>query len=64
MQNNMHELVDIIKLAAELGVDRVKGHQLWDHFDEIKALSMKVTPESVKQWNSYVKEAHVAAETF
>ncbi|PKG52334.1 glycosyltransferase [Olleya sp. 1-3] len=64
MQNNMHELVDIIKLAASLGVDRVKGHQLWDHFDEIKALSMKATPESVKQWNSYVKEAHVAAEAF
>lgn len=64
MQNNMHELVDIIKLAAQLGVDRVKGHQLWDHFDEIKALSMKATPESVKQWNTYVKEAHEAAETF
>jgi len=64
MQNNMHELVAIIKLAAELGVDRVKGHQLWDHFDEIKGLSMKATPESVKQWNIYVKEAHEAAEVF
>lgn len=64
MQNNMHELVDIIKLAAALGVDRVKGHQLWDHFDEIKSLSMKATPESVKQWNTYVKEAHKAAEEF
>ncbi|MGB5977248.1 MAG: glycosyltransferase, partial [Cyclobacteriaceae bacterium] len=40
MQNNMHELADIVKLAAELGVDRVKGHQLWTHFDEIKELSM------------------------
>ncbi|RBP28399.1 glycosyltransferase involved in cell wall biosynthesis [Oceanihabitans sediminis] len=64
MQNNMHELTDIIKLAASLGVDRVKGHQLWDHFDEIKALSMKATPESVKQWNIYVKEAHAAAERY
>ncbi|SFD28404.1 glycosyltransferase [Algibacter pectinivorans] len=64
MQNNMHELVDIIKLAAQLGVDRVKGHQLWDHFDEIKVLSMTATPESVKQWNIYVKQAHAAAETF
>lgn len=64
MQNNMHELVDIIKLAAALGVDRVKGHQLWDHFDEIKGLSMKATTESVKQWNTYVKEAHIAAEKY
>jgi glycosyltransferase involved in cell wall biosynthesis/MoaA/NifB/PqqE/SkfB family radical SAM enzyme len=57
MQNNMHELADIIKLAISLGVDRVKGHQLWTHFDEIKALSMKSSTESVKQWNKYVKQA-------
>ncbi|KAA6319328.1 Coenzyme PQQ synthesis protein E, partial [termite gut metagenome] len=25
MQNNMHELADIVKLATELGVDRIKG---------------------------------------
>lgn len=64
MRNNMHELSDIIKLAASLGVDRVKGHQLWDHFDEIKDLSMRATPESVAEWNNYVREAHVTAEKF
>lgn len=57
MQNNMHELADIIKLAASLGVDRVKGHQLWAHFDEIKDLSMKASEENVKQWNNYVIQA-------
>lgn len=57
MQNNMHELADIIKLAISLGVDRVKGHQLWAHFDEIKSLSMKDSNESVKQWNKYVRQA-------
>ncbi len=64
MQNNMHELADIVKLAAELGVDRVKGHHLWTHFDEIKSLSMKATNESVKQWNEYVKQAGEAQEKF
>lgn len=64
MQNNMHELADIIKLAASLGVDRVKGHQLWDHFDEIKCLSMKATEESVRQWNGYVKEAYKAQDLY
>jgi glycosyltransferase involved in cell wall biosynthesis/MoaA/NifB/PqqE/SkfB family radical SAM enzyme len=64
MQNNMHELADIVKLAAELGVDRVKGHQLWAHFDEIKHLSMKATPESISQWNEYVKQAQEAQEKF
>ncbi len=64
MQNNMHELVDILKLASELGVDRVKGHQLWTHFDEIKHLSMKSTPESIEKWNEYVKQAYEAQEKF
>jgi MoaA/NifB/PqqE/SkfB family radical SAM enzyme len=64
MQNNIHELADIIKLASSLGVDRVKGHQLWDHFDEIKSLSMTATSNSIKQWNTYVKEAHKAAEIY
>jgi glycosyltransferase involved in cell wall biosynthesis/MoaA/NifB/PqqE/SkfB family radical SAM enzyme len=64
MQNNMHELADIIKLAASLGVDRVKGHQLWAHFEEIKDLSMKATDNSRKKWNRYVAEAYTAAEEF
>ncbi len=64
MQNNMHELAGIVKLAASLGVDRVKGHQLWAHFDEIKNLSMKATKESVSQWNEYVTQAFEAQEEF
>jgi glycosyltransferase involved in cell wall biosynthesis/MoaA/NifB/PqqE/SkfB family radical SAM enzyme len=64
MQNNMHELADMIKLAASLGVDRVKGHQLWAHFEEIKELSMKATNESIAQWNEYVKQAYEAQEVF
>lgn len=64
MRNNMHELADIVKLAADLGVDRVKGHQLWDHFDEIKELSFKQNAETVAEWNRYVAEAHAAAEQF
>ena len=64
MQNNMHELAGIVKLAASLGVDRVKGHQLWTHFEEIKELSMKATKESIANWNQYVKQAYLAQEQF
>ncbi len=64
MENNMHELADIVKLAAKLGVDRVKGHHLWAHFTEIKSLSMKSSPESVARWNHYVKEAQDAQEKY
>ncbi len=60
----MHELSDIVKLAASLGVDRVKGHQLWAHFEEIRDLSMKVSKESIVQWNKYVKQALEAQEKF
>ena len=64
MQNNMHELTDIIALAAKLDVDRVKGHQLWAHFDEIKKLSMKYSTESILQWNKYVEQAYKAQEKY
>jgi MoaA/NifB/PqqE/SkfB family radical SAM enzyme len=64
MQNNMHELADIVKLAAEIGVDRVKGHHLWAHFQEIEPLSMKVSRESVAKWNEYVKQAYQAQEKY
>lgn len=64
LQNNMHELADIIRLAAELDVDRVKGHHLWAHFEEIKNLSMKATPESIQKWNQYVQQAYEAQEKY
>lgn len=57
MENNMHELADIIHLAASLGVDRVKGHHLWAHFEEIKELSFRRNGEAIQRWNQYVAEA-------
>jgi radical SAM protein with 4Fe4S-binding SPASM domain len=64
MQTNVHELSDIIKLAAQLGVDRVKGHHVWTHFNEIKPLSMKASAESITQWNNCVEKAHQTQEIF
>lgn len=64
MQNNMHELADIIRLAAELDIDRVKGHQLWAHFDEIKNLSFRQNADSIQQWNLYVQQAYDAQERY
>lgn len=64
MQINMHELADIVKLAASLGVDRVKGHQLWAHFEEIKNLSMKTSKASMDNWNLFVQQAYKAQDEF
>ena len=36
MEANVAEIAGIVRLAAELGVDRVKGHHLWTHFEAIE----------------------------
>lgn len=61
LESNVGELADIVRLAASLGVDRVKGHHLWAHFDQIKSLSMRRSPEAIARWNAAVREARRAA---
>ena len=50
-----------MSLAIELGVDRVKGHHLWAHFDEIEGQSMRRSPEAIRRWNRAVLAAREAA---
>jgi len=64
LETNLGELAAIVKLAAELGVDRVKGHHLWAHFDEIKPLSMRRSPEAILKWNEAVQAAYEVAERY
>jgi len=63
LESNVHELANIVRLAVELGVDRVKGHHLWAHFDEIKNESMRRSEESIERWNTAVREAEEIAAT-
>lgn len=63
LETNVHELAGVVRLAAELGVDRVKGHHLWAHFEEIEDLSMRRSPEAIARWNEAVREAREAADT-
>ncbi len=44
-----------------LGVDRVKGHHLWAHFDAIADLSMRRSPDAIRRWNAAVRDAEEAA---
>ena len=63
LESNVGELADIVRLALDLGVDRVKGHHLWAHFDEIQDQSMRRSPEAIARWNQAVLAAReVAAE--
>lgn len=56
MRNNMHEILKIINLAIELGVDRIKGHHLWTHFPEIDHLSFYHNENSIKEWNKIMMD--------
>ena len=62
METNVLELPGIVKLAADLGVDRVKGHHLWVHFDQMGLQSMRRDAEAIARWNTIVDSVHEAAE--
>lgn len=64
LETNVQELAAVVQLAASLGVDRVKGHHLWVHFDEIKALSMRRNQQAIEKWNAAVQDAYEAAELY
>lgn len=64
LETNVHELAGVVKLAAELGVERVKGHHLWAHFDAIKRLSMRRDAGSIGRWNAAVLEAREAVDRY
>lgn len=61
LESNISELADIVRLAIEMGVDRVKGHHLWMHFSEIEELSMRRSTDAIRRWNKAVLEALDAA---
>lgn len=60
LEANVSEMADIVRLAVDLGVDRLKGHHLWAHFREIEDLSMRRSPDSIRRWNEAVLEARAA----
>jgi MoaA/NifB/PqqE/SkfB family radical SAM enzyme len=61
LETNFAELPAIVRLAIEEGVDRVKGHHLWSHFDAIGQLSMRRSPEAIARWNAAVRSAREVA---
>jgi glycosyltransferase involved in cell wall biosynthesis/MoaA/NifB/PqqE/SkfB family radical SAM enzyme len=61
LESNVGELPALIRLASDLGIDRVKGHHLWAHFEEIRELSMRRSPESIARWNAIARECRALA---
>jgi len=59
---NVAELADIVRLAAQLGVDRVKLNHLQPWFPHLEPRSLRRSPESIARWNTAAAAALAAAE--
>ena len=65
LDNNIDELPDLVRLAAELGVDRLKGHHVWTHgFAELEQVSVRRNIRSIRHYNEVVKAIHQAAKEY
>jgi len=60
-EGNVAELGDIVRLAAALGVDRVKVNQIQVRFPSLAQLSLRRNRLSIARWNHAVRQMHEAA---
>ena len=54
MERNLRELPEMLKMAMDLGVDRLKGHHLWVTWPELKDESLRKSKDSIERWNRMV----------
>jgi MoaA/NifB/PqqE/SkfB family radical SAM enzyme len=59
---NVGELPDIVRLAARLGIDRVKLNHLQPWFPHLEPRSLRRSPEAIERWNAAARAARAAAE--
>ena len=61
-EGNVGELADVVRLAASLGVERVKVNQLQIRFPALAARSLRRSPEAIRRWNAAVVAMRAASE--
>jgi len=61
-ETNVAELAEIVRLAASLGVERVKVNQLQLRFPRLAARSLHRSAGAIRRWNEAVRAAHAAAD--
>jgi radical SAM protein with 4Fe4S-binding SPASM domain len=59
---NVAELGAIVRLAASLGVERVKVNQLQVRFPHLAGRSLRRSAAAIRRWNGAVEAARAAAE--
>ncbi|WP_220493158.1 radical SAM/SPASM domain-containing protein [Pseudoalteromonas sp. SR41-4] len=62
LRSNLEEIPQMVDLAIALGFDRIKGHQLWAHFDEIATENLRNDIVFAERWNQIVKYCHERVE--
>lgn len=62
MEMNLSQIPEVVKLAISEGVDRIKGHHLWAHFEEIKNEDLRRSADSIQRWNEVVKVCQTIAK--
>ena len=62
LECNVRQLPDFVFLAADLGVDRLRGSHLLSIFPETDQLSVKCTPEARALFNEMIGKAHEAGQ--
>lgn len=62
MEIGLEELPDVIRLAASLGVNRVKGHHLWVFAQEMEKQNLRRNKEAILRWNEIVIKAQEVIE--
>jgi MoaA/NifB/PqqE/SkfB family radical SAM enzyme len=61
-EDNVAELADVVRLAASLGVERVKVNQLQVRTPALAPRSLRRSAEAIRRWNAAVAEMRAAAE--
>jgi MoaA/NifB/PqqE/SkfB family radical SAM enzyme len=56
MEMNLDQIPKVVELAIREGVNRIKGHHLWVHFEETKGQDLRRSNESINRWNATVKK--------
>ncbi len=60
-EGNVGELAGIVRLAASLGVERVKVNHLQVRFPHLAERSLRRSAEAIRRWNAATRAAHAAA---
>ena len=58
MKRNINEILEIVRIAIKMNIDRFKGHHLWITHPELEDESLRKDWKSINQWNKIVEKLY------